>query len=130
MRIQIIESVSSADERGFTAMPISDEQLKSIYNIHIVNLKPGRVRGNHYHEHQTEYICVLGGYSQFLAVDNENGEKTDLILDGEKCPLIIVPPNITHALKNVGKETAYLLCYTNKPFTADKRDTVRNTILQ
>ena len=130
MKIQIIESVSSVDERGFIAMPISDEQLKSIYNIHIVSLKPGCVRGNHYHEHQTEYICVLGGHSKLLSIDNESNEKIDLILDGKKCPLIIVPPHVTHALKNIGKETIYLLCYTNKPITSDKRDMVRNVILE
>lgn len=130
MKIQIIELVSDTDERGFIVTPVSDEQLKSIYNLHIVSLKPGRIRGNHYHEHQIEYICVLGGPSRLLAIDNKTDKKTDLILDGGKCPLIIMPPDVTHALKNIGKEAIYLLCYTNKPFSPNKRDTVKNIILE
>jgi UDP-2-acetamido-2,6-beta-L-arabino-hexul-4-ose reductase len=129
MKIRIIETVSDSDERGFLSLPITDEQVKSIYNFHIVSLKPGHVRGNHYHRHQTEYICVLGGQSKFLAVDNKNKEKTELVLDGNKCPLITVPPFVTHAVKNIGNETVYLLCYTDKPFNPDKRDMVKDIIL-
>lgn len=130
MNVQIIKTVSATDERGFTAVPISDEQLKSIYNVHIVSLNPGSVRGNHYHEHQTEYICVLGGPCKLVAVDNESDEKMDVILDGEKCPLIIVPLRVTHALKNIGGETIYLLCYADRPLDPDKRDVVRSVILE
>lgn len=130
MKISVIESVSGTDERGFIVTPISDEQLKSIYNVHIVSLKPNSVRGNHYHAGQTEYICVLGGPAKLLAVDNESGEKTEYIFDGEKCPLIVVPSNNTHAIKNISKETIYLLCYSNKPLDPSKRDVVANIILE
>ena len=130
MNVQIIKTVSATDERGFTAVPISDERLKSIYNVHIVSLKPGSVRGNHYHEHQTEYICVLGGPCKLVAVDSESDEKMELVFDGESCPLIIVPPRVTHALKNVGEETAYLFCYADKAIDPKKRDVVKSVILE
>jgi len=45
MKVEITEQVSGRDERGLTAAPISDEQLKSIYNVHIVSLKPGYLVG-------------------------------------------------------------------------------------
>ena len=130
MKIRITESASQRDDRGFLAMPISDDQLSSIHNIHIASIRPGCIRGNHYHEHQTEYICVLGGRSTFLAVDNESDKRTELTLDGEKCPLIEVPPNVTHALKNTGEEMVYIVCYSDRPFDPDGRDMVRNPILE
>lgn len=130
MNVQIIKTVSATDERGFTAVPISNERLKSIYNVHIVSLKPGSVRGNHYHERQTEQICVLGGPCKLVAVDSESDEKMELVFDGESCPLIIVPPRVIHALKNIGEETVYLLCYADRPHDPDRQDTVRSVILE
>ncbi|MEE9165580.1 MAG: hypothetical protein V3U15_04900 [Nitrospinota bacterium] len=45
---------SPKDERGFSWFPFNDfPQLKKkeLLNFHVAELKPGVVRGNHYHPH-------------------------------------------------------------------------------
>lgn len=130
MKVQITEAIRGADERGFSAAPVGDEELKSVYNLHIVSLKPGAVRGNHYHEHQTEWICVLGGPCKFVAVDRESGERMELVFDGESCPQIVVGPGVSHAAKNTGEEAIYLLCYADQPLDRENPDVVRSVVLE
>ncbi len=60
--IQVKEIESYQDDRGWCIRPISDDDIKNgtISDIHMVSMKPGTVRGNHYHMHKTENILIVG----------------------------------------------------------------------
>lgn len=92
MKVTIRETVVDTDGRGFYARPVADGTAISASNIHIVSLEPGAVRGNHCHERQTEYICVLGGRVRFVAVDDGAGETIDTVVEGANAPVITIPP--------------------------------------
>ena len=130
MWVNIRNSVDCSDERGFLSKPFSESQIRSFRNIHIVSLEPGKVRGNHYHEYQIEYICVLAGRVRFIAIDGESGEMLDEILDGSRAPVAEIPARVTHALKNVGNETSYLLCCSDVAHVPDSDETVKDIILE
>jgi dTDP-4-dehydrorhamnose 3,5-epimerase-like enzyme len=129
MEPTIIEQASVADDRGFVVRPFEGKQLNDVCNTHLVSLNPGAVRGNHFHPAQTEYIFFLGDKCKLVTVDSVTGERTEKIIDGKKCPLIIVPQKIAHAIKNISAEIIYLLCYTDKPLIPE-RDVIKKVILE
>lgn len=120
-----------ADERGWVIEPIAEAELinRSILNIHILCTEPGSVRGNHYHLDRQEHICVLAGTFLFVAVDNETGKRFELLTVADKSLCFTIPRNVSHAMKNLGQDRGYLLCYSDKAFNPDSPDTVKNIIL-
>jgi dTDP-4-dehydrorhamnose 3,5-epimerase-like enzyme len=130
VNVTIRTSVVDSDKRGFLAKPMTEGQVESVSNVHLVSLEPHAVRGNHYHRNQTEYICVIGGRVKFVAVDNETGERIDTILEGSDAPVITVPPGVTHALQNIGAATNHLLCFSHLESGTGEGDVERNVILE
>ena len=130
MWVRIRDSITGSDGRGFLSKPFSEEEIRSFRNIHIVSLEPGKIRGNHYHEFQIEYICVLAGKVQFVALDRENGAKMERILDGNRAPVARIPARVTHALKNVGSETSYLVCCSDVAHVPESDETVKDVVLE
>lgn len=122
---------AGADERGWVVEPISDAELASgqVLNIHIVCAEHGSVRGNHYHTIRQEYICVLAGTFLFAAVDNVSGARQELFATPERNLRFRIPPNVSHAMKNIGEDRGYLLCYSDKAFNPNSPDTVKSTVL-
>lgn len=121
-----------ADERGWVVEPVDDSDLtnRRILNLHVVCAEPGSVRGNHFHRDRRESICVLGGSFQFSSVDNASGERFELNISSSESVCVTVASDVSHAMKNVGSEAGYLLCFSDKPFNPQRPDTVKNTILE
>ena len=128
MEHSFIELATKEDERGFVIRPFEGKELHSIHNIHLVSLNPGAVRGNHFHPTQREYILVLGTHVKLVMVDNLTDTRSEKIIDEKGSSLVMIPPKVAHAIKNLSNETIYLLCYTDKPFTTEK-DVVKKVVL-
>jgi len=128
MEPTIIELATKEDERGFMIKPFEGKERNSIYNVHLVSLNPGTVRGNHFHPTQREYIFIMGHKAKLVMVDSATGTRSEKILEGKGCLLIIVPPKVAHAVKNISNETIYLLCYTDNPLSPEK-DVIKKVIL-
>lgn len=80
----------------------------------------GIVRGPHEHLEQTDYFCFIG-YSIFRLFLWDNREESDtyrnrMILDmDENSPkIVIVPPRIVHAYKNIGDGSGLVINLPNK----------------
>lgn len=80
----------------------------------------GIVRGPHEHLEQTDYFCFIG-YSIFRLFLWDNREESDtyrnrMILDiDENSPkIVIVPPRIAHAYKNIGDGPGLVINLPNK----------------
>ncbi len=113
--IQIKEIEFNQDDRGWFIRPITDDDIKSriVCDVHMVSMKPGAIRGNHHHVHKTENILVIGGTCRLVAVDNKTEMKEEKTIEKNSKVLLVIPPNVTHAIENIGDEVAYLLCYSN-----------------
>ncbi len=112
--IQIKEIEFNQDDRGWFIRPITDDDIKSriVCDVHMVSMKPGAIRGNHHHVHKTENILVIGGTCRLVAVDNKTEMKEEKTIEKNSKVLLVIPPNVTHAIENIGDEVAYLLCYS------------------
>ncbi len=131
IRCEVIPTEVISDQRGWVVEPITDEDLADgrIKNVHLVSLERGAVRGNHYHTERTEFALIIGQRCQFLAIDNETNEQEQINKDNPQPLLLKIPPRISHAFKNVGDGTIYLLCYSDQRLDRDDPDVVENKIL-
>ena len=129
MEPTIIERALEEDDRGFVVKLFEGHHLNDIYNIHLVSLNPGAIRGNHFHPRQTEYIYVLGNQGKLVTVDIVTDKRSEKIVDGRNCSFVIVPQKVAHAIKNISTEKMYLLCYTDKPIIP-QRDVIKKAILK
>jgi len=100
-----------SDDRGWgiNLLNVSGINPKSIGDLHIVSMKPGKVRGNHYHEKATEWILFFGGNAKLTW--RELGGKTinEIEVSGLVPTMYRIPPNIEHAVINKSKNDIYLV---------------------
>ena len=129
--IQIKEIEFDQDDRGWSIRPITDEEISAgkIKDIHMVSMRPGAIRGNHYHAYKTEHMFVMGSSCRVVVMDNNTKEREEEIIGHNKKALLVIPPHVTHAIENVGNEMSYLLCYSKAEEDLDMSDVVKNKIV-
>ncbi len=129
--IQTKEIEFYQDDRGWCIRPITDDEIQNgiISDIHMVSMKPGAVRGNHYHVNKTENILVIGSACRLLVVDNKTKEKEEKILENNEKELFVIPPDVTHAIENIGNDVSYLFCFSHVKGGLKSRDVINNKII-
>lgn len=92
---------------------------------------PDVTRGPHEHKEQTDYFCFLGKFSLFLW-DNRKGSPTynkRKVIENADRLVVIVPPGIVHAYKNIGGEDAMVLNFPDRLYAGwgkkEKVDEIR-----
>lgn len=76
----------------------------------------GIVRGPHEHREQTDYFCFLGKFSLFLW-DNRKLSSTyrhKKVIENADRLIVIVPPGIVHAYKNIDVNDAMVLNFPDR----------------
>lgn len=126
-RFEIIKyPFSSQDERGWVIRPIynemgdfieheGDEGLGDVKNLHIVSIKPGVTRGNHFHKHQLEFLLIMGGEVEVTWQHPDEEDKHRERFNSREPYVLRVPNNVVHAVKNVSDEIMYVVCYSKAP---------------
>jgi oxalate decarboxylase/phosphoglucose isomerase-like protein (cupin superfamily) len=119
MQIQISELNNNGDARGFSFSPSREALafLDRMADIHLASTAPGAVRGNHYHLRKREAIVVLPGAAWSLHWDE--GEDTPAqhrAFDGVNAVLVLVPPGRSHAVRNDGETTLWLVACSSEPY--------------
>ena len=129
--IQVKEIEFYQDDRGWCIRPISDDDIKDgiISDIHMVSMKPGTIRGNHYHVNKTEHILIIGSTCRVLVVDNNTKEREEKILENNEKDLFVIPPGVTHAIENIGNDVSYLFCFSRVKDGLKDSDVVNNKII-
>jgi dTDP-4-dehydrorhamnose 3,5-epimerase len=136
--IIINELVKNADKRGWLIELFRKDQIdKAIFpEMSYISLAyPGITRGPHEHLEQTDYFCFLGPSTfRLLLWDTRKGSSTygnKMILEvGESDPkIVIVPPGVVHAYKNIGEVPGLVINLPNKLYAGwgkkEKVDEIR-----
>jgi len=116
MKIQITELGNLGDARGlsFTAPAQALEFVGRMADVHLASTKPGAVRGNHYHLRRREAIVVLPGAKWSLHWDEGEGSAAQhRSFDGGGAVLVTVSPGASHAVRNDGAETLWLVAISS-----------------
>lgn len=97
---------------------------RSINHGCIIQNNPGAVRGNHYHNHTTQYTYILSGTLRYYASDLE---RTKIIQhDAVAGDFIISEPKEIHAMK-AGENGCVFIAFAEGPRGGEdyEKDTVR-----
>ncbi len=129
--LEFLDTNKHSDRRGWVAWPIPEKMLQSgeIHNIHVPLLKPGAIRGNHYHSNTTEYVLVQSEPCSALFKNRTTGEQQESALNGGGPFLIKISPDIIHAFKNTGNSDIVLICFEERPPGSPESDCIRQVIL-
>lgn len=127
-----------SDNRGWLLECFRQDEIgKELLPVmsYISMTKPGVTRGPHEHLHQTDYFCFSGPSNFKINLwDNRKDSKAYRqkaeIRAGEDNPMvIIVPPGVVHAYKNIGKKEGLIINFPNKLYAGchkkEKVDEVR-----
>lgn len=74
----------------------ADEGMRFIAYI---ELRPGAVRGNHYHRHKAEWVYIIQGELELLLLDPATGARETVPL--RTGDLAFIPTGIAHAMRTV-----------------------------
>jgi dTDP-4-dehydrorhamnose 3,5-epimerase len=93
------------DQRGWLGEIIREDESELRPVMSYVSMtKPGLVRGPHEHREQTDCFCIIGRFRLYFW-DNRKSSATYMeskAIDTADVPVIvIVPPGIVHAYKNI-----------------------------
>jgi dTDP-4-dehydrorhamnose 3,5-epimerase-like enzyme len=124
-KIQITELSNSGDARGFsfTAPAEALAFVGRMADVHLASTRPGAVRGNHYHLRRREAIVVLPGAKWSLHWDE--GEEVPVgeipvtqhrEFTGDRAVLVLVSPGASHAVRNDGDSTMWLVAISSESY--------------
>ncbi len=119
MNIQITELNNRGDARGssFTAPAEALAFVGRMADVHLASTQPGAVRGNHYHLRRREAIVVLPGSQWSLHWDEDEGSPPQhREFDGTAAVLVLVAPGASHAVRNDGADTLWLMAISSEPY--------------
>ncbi len=103
------------DARGWLSELFRDDELPAGFQPAMGYLSvthPGVARGPHEHVRQTDAFAFVDGTYELHLWENRAGEQEthEVILTGKDTPLlVIVPPGVVHAYRNVGEADAFVL---------------------
>ena len=124
MKPELKKLKKQTDERGWLVEILrADEVKEEMKQIYFSASKPKAIRGNHYHKHKVEWFSVVKGKAKLVLEDNESKERKELILLDDTPAIVKIPPNISHAIQNIGEDEMYLIVIVNEVFNPDDTDT-------
>lgn len=105
-----------ADERGMLMEILrNDEPIFDRFGqCYVTVVRPGIVKGWHYHKKQTDHFCCLVGTAKVVLYDGRDtsktrGEVNEFILSLESPLLVKIPPYVFHGFTAVGDQDAMIL---------------------
>ena len=113
--------------RGLVFEPLEKKSIDAQANSHVVISKPGSVRGNHYHLHGTETIAVMG---PALLRFKEGIEIYDFEVPSNQVYKFVIPPKVTHAIKNIGTKDNTSIAFNTVPHNPQKPDVISDILIE
>ena len=123
----VVQSVKThRDARGCLFEPLTDAELASQKNVHVVLTQPNEVRGNHVHRTAVETTSVVG---PCLIRLKEDGSIRDLEVPAGETWRLTIPPGVAHAFRNTGESMMVLVSFSTNLHDPTGSDTQREQIL-
>lgn len=110
------------DDRGWLAELFRADELPADVQPamgYLSRTEPGVVRGPHEHRAQTDCFCFLSGRFKLYLWDNRRGSPTfggfqTHVLGARRPTLVLIPPGVVHAYKNLGPKAGLVLNFPNR----------------
>ena len=105
-----LEKNTWQDARGWGINPLDALGISDGFtgSMHLVSLKPGTVRGNHYHTDATEWIFIFGGKAKIVFKAAKEDSVHQILVGDSEPALFEIPPDVEHAVVNTSMNDIYL----------------------
>jgi UDP-2-acetamido-2,6-beta-L-arabino-hexul-4-ose reductase len=108
------------DNRGsFTEFIKTPDRGQVSVNI----LKPGIVKGNHWHNTKNEKFLVVSGKGIIRFRKIGTDKVIEYFVSGDKLEVVDIPTGYTHNIENIGDTDMVTIMWANEPFDSEKPDT-------
>ncbi|MCI2047571.1 MAG: NAD-dependent epimerase/dehydratase family protein [Faecalibacterium sp.] len=87
-------------------------------------IRPGVVKGNHWHNSKTEKYLVVAGTCTTRLRKVGTDEVHEIVTSGETLTVIDIPTGYTHNIENTGDTDAAVFMWVNEPFDPEHPDTI------
>ena len=131
--IYIEQLDDSTDARGLSFSILNDhlERIGPVRDVHIGEIRPGCIRGNHFHAYRGELIAVVFADRWSLHWDTGPGTATHVKQFCGTGALAMIPPNNwSHAVKNDGEESLWIVAVSDQPYDRHESDPVRRDAIR
>jgi UDP-2-acetamido-2,6-beta-L-arabino-hexul-4-ose reductase len=119
---QFVYSIPSyGDERGMFAEMLKTKDSGQ-FSFFIV--KPGVMRGGHYHHSKTEKFLVAQGEAKFGFRHIISNESYEIITSSKELKIVETVPGWSHDITNIGVEDMVVMLWANEIFDPDNPDTI------
>ena len=119
------------DDRGssFCVPETSLAFLEAARDVHLATIKPGRVRGNHYHARKREILLVRFADSwTFHWDEGDPPQASRREYSGEGAVVVEVPPLCSHAVENTGSRDLLIVSVSDEAYDPDHPDVVTRVL--
>lgn len=125
IKYKIKELEIHLEKRGWFIEMLRRNGLKDeIKQISVASIKPGRIRGNHYHLNKTEWFFIINGKANFYLENPRTRARICLRISSKKPKVITVFPRIAHAVENIDKKTIYFIEADSVVYNHKKPDSI------
>jgi UDP-2-acetamido-2,6-beta-L-arabino-hexul-4-ose reductase len=123
-----------SEPRGWSFTPFADLDLTGKVDIdwttfHTVSMEPGTVRGNHFHPQVTEWLLFCGGPILLLWQDTDSNEVKKFLINNNQT-LVIIPPGVKHAVKNMGEHPLYLIAFRSPAPSSQEPEVLPSLLIE
>jgi UDP-2-acetamido-2,6-beta-L-arabino-hexul-4-ose reductase len=115
-----VAAAMKRDERGWLFELVKSSQGGQIF---VSATKPGKKRGNHFHDTKVEKFCVVKGKARISLRRIDSDVRLDFDVDGEEVRIVDIPPGYTHSIVNTGTEDCVTIFWANEIFNPAQPDT-------
>ena len=111
----------NVDNRGsFTEFIRTPDRGQLSINI----IKPGIIKGNHWHHTKNEKFLVVSGKGVIRFRKAGSDEIIEYYVSGDKLEVVDIPTGYTHNIENLGDMDMVTIMWANECYNPDKPDTV------
>lgn len=109
-----------SDEKGLSVNFLKTAQSGQ-FSVNI--LKPGKIKGNHWHHSKNQKLLVVGGKGvvRFRLVDTK--EVYEYFVSADKPEVLDIPSGYVHHIENIGDEDLVTLLWYNECYDPERPDT-------
>lgn len=112
--------ITHEDTRGsFTEVLKTKEYGQLSVNV----IKPGTIKGNHYHMSKTEKYLVVSGTCEIKLRNILGGKPVSYVCSDKEFKIVDIVPGYAHSIKNIGTKDAVVFMWASELFDKGHLDT-------
>ena len=130
--VEVIQLADTGDHRGSSCSLPAEllGYLDRVLDCHIMTIKPGHIRGNHYHKRRREILLVM--HQDMWSMCWDTGPSTEIqrrTIGGSGTVSVRIEPLCSHAIVNNGTSDLLLIGLSSEPYDASTPDSFPRTVV-